>query len=127
MFMGRDFGTERDYGEEVAGIIDREVKRLVDEQYAYAKRLLMENRDIVDAIVKVLLEKETLDDKEFMDIIDEVKAGRKNGVYHGGAPKLDAVDHDKETALVIQPGSGSDSCVTEPVGSSPLDQNNSSY
>lgn len=118
-FMGRDFGTERDYGEEVAAIIDREVKILVDEQYAYAKRLLMENRDAVDAIVKVLLEKESLDDKEFMDIIAEVKANRSNGAPHIAPRKL---EHEHETSLVIQPGSGSDSCATEPVGSS-LEQN----
>jgi cell division protease FtsH len=118
-FMGRDFGTERDYGEEVATIIDREVKLLVDEQYTYAKRLLIDNRDVVDAIVKVLLEKETLDDKEFMDIIEEVKATRTNGVPHI-APR--SLNHEHETSLVIQPGSGDDSCVTEPVGS-PMEQN----
>jgi len=116
VFMGRDFGTERDYGEEVASVIDREVKLLVDSQYDYAKKLLVDNRDILDAIVKVLLEKETLDDKEFMDIIDEVKAARTNGNGRKDLPKKDPVDHEKETPLVIQPES-SESCATGPVGS----------
>lgn len=120
MFMGRDFGTERDYGEEVATIIDREVKRIVDEQYQYAKKLLIDNRDVVDAIVKVLLEKESLDEKEFVDIIDEVKTSRHNGVTQT-LPKLDPIDHHKEAALVIQPGNGGESCATEPI-SSALDQ-----
>jgi cell division protease FtsH len=75
-FMGRDFGTERDYSEEVATLIDKEIKEIVDTQYQWVKQLLTENRDLMDAIVKVLLEKETLDDKEVMDIINRVKADR---------------------------------------------------
>jgi len=115
-FMGRDFGTERDYGEEVATIIDREVKQLVDSQYDYAKKLLVDNRDVLDAIVKVLLEKETLDDREFMDIVDEVKAARTNGSGRKEVAKKDPVDHDKETPMVIAPNAA-ESCATEPVGS----------
>jgi cell division protease FtsH len=121
-FMGRDFGTERDYGEEVATIIDREVKMLVEEQYDYAKRLLTDNRDIVDAIVKILLEKETLDDKEVMDIIDEVKATRTNGTGRVPKEKLDAIDHSQDIPLIIQPSGGDESCATEPV-THPQDQN----
>jgi cell division protease FtsH len=102
VFMGRDFGTERDYGEEVATMIDREVKLLVDTQYDYAKNLLIENRDILDAIVKVLLEKETLDDKEFMDIVEQVKASRGNGSGKKDLEPLDATPESK-SKLVIQP------------------------
>jgi cell division protease FtsH len=105
VFMGRDFGTERDYSEEVATVIDREVKNLVEEQYSYAKQLLIDNRDVVDAIVKVLLEKETLDDREFMDIIDEVKAARQNG-KSPVLPTKDLTDPEGQTPLVIAPGSG---------------------
>ena len=116
VFMGRDFGTERDYGEEVATIIDREVKLIVDSQYEYAKSLLTENRDVLDAVVKVLLEKETLDDKEVIDIWDEVKATRTNGSGRRDVPKKNADAPHKENPLIIQP-TGSEACVTEPVGS----------
>jgi cell division protease FtsH len=75
-FMGRDFGSERDYSEEVATSIDREVKRIVDEQYHYVKGLILENRDIMDAVVKILLERETIDDKEFSELMTQVKANR---------------------------------------------------
>lgn len=102
-FMGRDFGSERDYGEEVATIIDREVKQIVDVQYKYAVNLLVENRDILDAIVKVLLEKETLDDKEVMDIMEEVKASRGNGAGQKQPEKRDPTIVD-ERGLVIAPG-----------------------
>jgi cell division protease FtsH len=103
VFMGRDFGTERDYSEEVATVIDREVKSLVEEQYVYSKKLLIDNRDIMDAIVKVLLEKETLDDKEFMEIVDNVKSARTNG-KSPVIPPRDLTDHEAEVPLVIAPG-----------------------
>jgi cell division protease FtsH len=112
VFMGRDFGTERDYGEEVATMIDREVKRLVDNQYDYAKTLLVDNRDILDAIVKVLLEKETLDDKEFNDIVDQVKASRGNGSGKKDVGPLDA-SNDNKTKLVIQPSPEGDVSVID--------------
>jgi cell division protease FtsH len=115
VFMGRDFGTERDYGEEVATIIDREVKQIVDSQYEYAKSLLSDNRDVLDAVVKVLLEKETLDEREVMDIWDEVKAARTNGNGRKDVPKKNADAPHKEHPLIIQP-EGSESCITEPVG-----------
>ena len=72
VFLGRDFGHERDYGENVASIIDEEVKRLVDDQYKRVKALLEKYRPHMDAIVAVLLEKETLDRKEVDAIVAEV-------------------------------------------------------
>jgi cell division protease FtsH len=114
VFMGRDFGTERDYSEEVATVIDREVKRLVDEQYEYAKTLLVDNRDVVDAIVKVLLEKESLDDKEFMDIIDSVKGSRGNGSGYKSVAKESVIDPESVTPLVVAPGGGGENCMTLP-------------
>lgn len=73
VFMGRDFGTTRDFSEEFAADLDREVKALVDERYEVAKKLLTENREVLDAIAKELLEKETLDDSEVSSIIAKFK------------------------------------------------------
>ncbi|WP_373531915.1 ATP-dependent zinc metalloprotease FtsH [Vampirovibrio sp.] len=103
MFMGRDFGSERNYGEEVASLIDREVKTLVEELYDQVRNLLVDNRDVMDAIVKVLLEKETLDDVEFNAIMNDVVHARTNGTGNKGQEKLDPVDHSHETPLVIAP------------------------
>ncbi len=103
MFMGRDFGTDRDYGEEVATLIDQEVKRLVDSQYEYVRKILTENLDVMDAIVKVLLEKETLDDAEFKGIMEEVVSSRKNGFGPKPHKPLDAIDHEREPSLLIEP------------------------
>ncbi len=77
VFMGRDFGHQRDYSEQVAYEIDQEIKSIVDERYELAKRLLTENRDMLEKISKELLEKETIDDKEFEQIMDSVKQERQ--------------------------------------------------
>lgn len=71
-FLGRDFGQERDYGDRVAEIIDEEVKRIISEQYERVKELLQKYKDHMHEIVKVLLEKETLDRQEFAAIVKRV-------------------------------------------------------
>ncbi len=72
VFLGRDFGHERDYGENIATIIDEEVSGIVGEQYKRVKELLSTHRPHMDAVVKVLLEKETLDRAEVDAILAEV-------------------------------------------------------
>ena len=76
VFMGRDFGHTRDYSEEIAADIDREVKKIVDERYNLAKELLLGNRDMLEVIAKELLERETLDEEEFEEIMKRVEASR---------------------------------------------------
>ena len=77
IFMGRDFGHQRDYSEQVAFEIDEEIKKIVDERYELAKQLLTQNRDMLEVISKELLEKETIDDKEFEEIMNRVKGERQ--------------------------------------------------
>lgn len=76
VFMGRDFGHQRDYSEQVAYEIDQEIKQIVDERYELAKRLLTENRDMLEKISKELLDKETIDEKEFEQIMENVRSER---------------------------------------------------
>jgi cell division protease FtsH len=72
IFLGRDGGHEdRNYSEEVAARIDAEIKTYVEASYAKARELLTEHRAILDRIVNVLLEKETLGWEE----IDRLIAG----------------------------------------------------
>ena len=54
-------GHERDYSEEVAGVVDEEVKRLIETAHDEAWEILVENRDVLDNLVLALLERETLD------------------------------------------------------------------
>ena len=77
VFMGRDFGHQRDFSEEIAADIDREVKRIVDERYNLAKELLLGNRDMLEVIAKELLERETLDEEEFVAIMKRVEESRQ--------------------------------------------------
>jgi cell division protease FtsH len=69
MFLGREIATERDFSEETAALIDKEVNRLVSEAYTRAKTLLMQNRPILDRIAQMLIEKETVDAEELEEII----------------------------------------------------------
>ena len=77
VFMGRDFGHQRDYSEQVAYEIDQEIKRIVDERYELEKQLLSENRDMLEKISKELLDKETIDEKEFEELMNSVKNQRQ--------------------------------------------------
>ena len=78
VFLGRDFGSERDFSEEIAFKIDTEVRAIIDGRYEIAKNLLTENRDIMEEIAKILLEKETLDKDEIDEIINKVREKRQN-------------------------------------------------
>ena len=76
VFMGRNFGHTRDFSEEIAAEIDKEVKKIVDEQYAIAKDLLTKNRDMLEFISKTLLEEETIDEKRFVELMEKVESER---------------------------------------------------
>lgn len=65
VFIGRDFGHTKGYGEEVAGKIDAEIKRIVDECYEKAKEIILEHRRVLDAAAQLLLEKEKITREEF--------------------------------------------------------------
>ena len=66
VFVGRDFAQAgRGYGEEVASKIDKEVKRIIDECYQDAKRIILEHKSVLDACAQLLLEKEKITGEEF--------------------------------------------------------------
>lgn len=71
VFLGRDLVEERDYSEEVANAIDREVRKIIGYCYERARRLLSENRETLERIVSELLERETLDSEELDRIFEE--------------------------------------------------------
>jgi cell division protease FtsH len=72
-FLGRDMGHQRDYSEEVASVVDEEVRRLIDTAHDEAWEILVENRDVLDNLVLELLEKETLDKAEVAAIFEPVR------------------------------------------------------
>ena len=72
VFVGRDIGhTSRGYGEEVAGKIDNEVKKIVDDCYARAKAIIEENKKVLETCAELLLEKEKISSEEFEALFNE--------------------------------------------------------
>lgn len=72
VFIGRDFGhTSRGYGEKVAGTIDEEVKRIIDECYLKAKAILEEHQSVLEACAQLLLEKEKITRSEFEALFEK--------------------------------------------------------
>ena len=68
VFLGRDFAQSRNYSEETAGIIDEEVKKIIDKGYMTAKQILTANVDKLHIVAQILLEKEKIDGEEFNQI-----------------------------------------------------------
>ena len=71
-FLGRDYGHQRDYSEEIAGIIDEEIHNLIENAHQEAFNILVANRDILDALVVELLERETLLKEDIQRIFSKV-------------------------------------------------------
>ena len=72
VFLGRDLGHAKNYSEKVAGTIDKEVKRIIDECYADARAILEAHEDILHKCAALLLEKERIDRAEFEALFDDV-------------------------------------------------------
>ena len=72
VFLGRDFSKTRDYSDETAAAVDREVHRLLEEAYRDAKDLLEKHLDVLKALGDALFERETLDVREVNEIIRQV-------------------------------------------------------
>jgi cell division protease FtsH len=72
VFLGRDMGHQRDYSEEIASIVDEEVKRLIETAHDEAWEILVEHRDVLDRFVLEILEKETLNKEEIAEIFAPV-------------------------------------------------------
>ena len=71
VFLGRDFAQEKTYSEETAGIIDEEMKRIIDDCYKAATQILQNNVEKLHAVAAVLLEKEKITGDEFEAIFEE--------------------------------------------------------
>ncbi len=81
VFLGRDISEDKNYSDQVAYAIDKEVKAIIDECYETAKEILTERRALMDKIAGVLLEREVLDAEEFDRLV-------KEGVQKSELPEL---------------------------------------
>ena len=71
-FVGMSYGHQRDYSEEIAGIIDEEVRELIDNAHQEAYEILVANREVLDNLVLELMERETLEKDEVSQIFAKV-------------------------------------------------------
>ena len=71
VFIGRDLAHTRSYSEGVAATIDSEVKTIIDNAYAEAKRIILEHRDVLERCAELLLEKEKISREEFEALFEE--------------------------------------------------------
>ena len=85
VFLGRDMGHMRDYSEEVAAAIDEEVRGFIEAAHQEAYDVLVNNREILDAMVLALLERETLDKAEIEEIFAELKLQSPRPAWTGSA------------------------------------------
>ncbi len=70
VFLGRDYSSSSNYSGQIAFEIDKEVRRIIDECYDHAKRLIQENRPLMDLLVDALLENETLTAENIQNIVE---------------------------------------------------------
>ena len=78
VFLGRDLNRERNYSEEIAGEIDREVRRYIEEAYEACRTIIVENRNKLDLIAKELLERETLSAAELEELMTKGAISEKD-------------------------------------------------
>ena len=71
-FLGREYGHQRDYSESVAATIDTEIRKMIGNAHQEAFDILVANRESLDAMVVVLLEKETINKEEIAEIFTNV-------------------------------------------------------
>jgi cell division protease FtsH len=127
VFLGRDMGHQRDYSEQMAEVIDAEVRAFLEEAHQEAYEILTENRDVLDRLVVELLDRETLDQHEVAEVFRDIRKRERRPVWlssserpvsergpvrsrkevegvngspngHGGAPQDEPVGGSSETA-----------------------------
>ncbi|HUW99313.1 MAG TPA: ATP-dependent zinc metalloprotease FtsH [Acidiferrobacter sp.] len=108
VFLGRDVTTHKNVSDATAQLVDAEIRRIIDEQYGRARRIIEENQDKVEIMASTLLEWETLDTDQINDIME----GRKPRPPHGFSETTaegDGNNSDTKTAdrACVKPRMGS--------------------
>ncbi|MBO3130678.1 ATP-dependent zinc metalloprotease FtsH [Dermatophilus congolensis] len=83
-FLGRDMGSQRDYSEGLAGVVDAEIRRLIEAAHDEAYEALQMNRDVLDTLVLELLEKETLGREALAEIFKPIRKLPRRDVWLSG-------------------------------------------
>ena len=100
VFLGRDLGHAKSYSEKTAGVIDKEVKRIVDECYEEARAMIMAHMDVLHKCAALLLEKERINRAEFEALFDEETGSgadddqNKQDITYGNVSQADENDEE---------------------------------
>ena len=87
-FMGRDYGHQRDYSENLAAVVDREVRTLIENAHQEAFDILVANRSILDEMVLELLDRETLNKEEIEEIFAKVTSWPRRPAWTGSVHRI---------------------------------------
>ena len=79
VFLGRDYGRQQDYSDEVASSIDDEVRNLLNDAHIIAGKILKKFKKQMDAMVKLLMEKETINRDEVAEVFKSIKKVKIQG------------------------------------------------
>ena len=117
-FLGRDIGHARNYSENVAAIVDEEIGKLIAESHHEAFIILEQNRDVLDALVLELLEKETLDKAQVARIFEPL---RRRDIRPAWTGSDDRVPSTLPPVAVPAKPVSTEPVTTEPVTTEPAD------
>ena len=70
VFLGRDYNQTKNFSDQVALLIDQEVKKIIDDCYKEAKKIVKENKKLIDVLAKTLIEKETITKEEIESVVE---------------------------------------------------------
>jgi cell division protease FtsH len=87
-FLGRDYGHQRDYSENVAAIVDSEIREMIENAHQEAFDILVANRETLDRMVEELLESETLNKEEIERIFKKVKKVKPRAAWTGSQQRV---------------------------------------
>ncbi len=127
-FLGRDMGHQRNYSEEIAAIVDEETKKFLAAAHQEAFDILEENREVLDALVLALMERETLDKEEVAEIFEPLRRRPVRPAWTGSPdrapssiPPIDVpekvrvaaaqgplADEEEGAVVITPPGAGGD-------------------
>lgn len=94
VFLGRDLNHQRNYSEEVACEIDKEVRRYIEDAYEACRKIITDNRDKLELIAQALMERETLEASELEELVTTGHITEKP------QPEDDDQEHDDDTVIV---------------------------
>jgi cell division protease FtsH len=111
VFLGREINEQRNYSDEIAFQIDQEIRQLIDQAYATARQVLMDNADKLEAIALLLMERETIEADELEALFDSPRpqptlSGPPSSLRPAAADRSDRREPEPTPRLLPQPASG---------------------